>query len=71
MCAGIFVNTLSQNPEKLNLYIIPAVACLMLLTVGTLSVYGSMDLILPMVISFSIVGVFYLAMIVAREKLPN
>jgi hypothetical protein len=51
------------NPDKINHTIIPAAACLALLTMGTLSVYGSFDLLLPFIVSISAVCILYLLIV--------
>jgi hypothetical protein len=56
----------------MNHTIIPAVACLTLLTAGSLSVYGSFDLVLPLIVSISTVCILYLVIVMAiTHKTPS
>lgn len=49
----------------MNHTIIPAAACLTLLTAGSLSVYGDFDLIAPLIVSVSAFCILYLAIMIA------
>jgi hypothetical protein len=49
----------------MNHTIIPAAACLTLLTAGSLSVYGDFDLVIPLIVSVSAVCILYLAIMMA------
>lgn len=49
----------------MNHTIIPAAACLTLLTTGSLSVYGDVDLIIPLIVSVSAVCILYLTIMIA------
>ena len=56
----------------MNHTIIPAAACLTLLTAGSLSIYGNFDLVLPFIVSISIVCILYLViMMVVKQKTPS
>ncbi len=53
----------------MNHIIITAAACLTLLTAGSLSIYGNFDLVLPFIVSISIVCILYLViMMVVHAK---
>jgi len=49
----------------MNHTIIPAAACLTLLTAGSLSVYGDFDLVIPLIVSVSAVCILYVAVMIA------
>jgi hypothetical protein len=49
----------------MNHIIIPAAACLTLLTAGSLSVYGDFDLVIPLIVSVLAVCILYLAIMMA------
>jgi hypothetical protein len=53
------------NPDRMNHIIIPAAACLTLLTAGSLSVYGDFDLVIPLIVSVLAVCILYLAIMMA------
>jgi hypothetical protein len=56
----------------MNHTIIPAAACLTLLTAGSLSIYGNVDLVFPFIAVISIVCILYLLiMMVALHKTPS
>ena len=56
----------------MNQTIIPASACLTLLTMATLSVYGNFDLILPFIAAFAGVVAMYLVVIMGTaRKIPS
>ncbi|WP_157677708.1 hypothetical protein [Methanoregula boonei] len=60
------------NLDKINHTVIPAAACLALLSAGSLSVYGEFDLVVPLIASISAVCILYLAiMIAARHTAPS
>jgi hypothetical protein len=62
------VSRTETNPDKINHTIIPAAACLTLLTAGTLSVYGSFDLFLPVLVSISAICILYLLIVMVVVK---
>jgi hypothetical protein len=65
------VNRTQIDPDKMNHTIVPAAACLTLLTAGSLSVYGNFDLILPLLAAIAGVFVIYMAVImVTTRKIP-
>jgi len=59
------VSRTQTNPDRVNHTIIPAAACLTLLTAGSLSVYGDFDLIAPLIVSVSAFCILYLAIMIA------
>jgi len=66
------VSRTQTNPERMNHTIIPAAACLTLLTAGSLSIYGNFDLVLPFIVSISTVCILYLVIVmVVTQKTPS
>ena len=65
------MSTTQTDPSRNINTIIPAAACLMLLTAGSVSVYGSGD-VLPVVTSIAIVCILSLVIImVIVKKTPS
>ena len=65
------MNRTQTDPEKIHHTIIPAAACLTLLTVGSLSIYGSFDFTLPLIVAIvSVFVVYFVILKITPQNVP-